>query len=104
MHMGYMVITGQSGAKNLIHLVFNDGVHGSAGGQSTVGLNIDMPQIAVACDYAMSKRVTTVDDLKNAIFVARTTKSVNLIEVQFRPGNRGDIGRPRSTSSQNKSR
>ena len=32
MHMGSMAITGQSNAKNLIHLVFNNGVHGSVGG------------------------------------------------------------------------
>ena len=57
MHMGSMAITGQSNAKNLIHLVFNNGVHGSVGGQPTVGFNIDMPQIATACGYATAQRV-----------------------------------------------
>ena len=52
MHMGSMAIIGQSSVKNLIHMVFNNGVHGSVGGQPTVGFNIDMPQIAVACGYA----------------------------------------------------
>lgn len=102
MHMGSMAITGQSGAKNLIHLVFNNGVHGSVGGQPTVGFNIDMPQIATACGYATAQRVTTVDDLKNAIFAARTTEGVSFIEVKVRPGNRADIGRPTSTPAQNK--
>jgi phosphonopyruvate decarboxylase len=102
MHMGSMAITGQSGAKNLIHLVFNNGVHGSVGGQPTVGFNIDMPQIATACGYATAQRVTTVDDLKNAISAARTTEGVSFIEVKVRPGNRADIGRPTSTPAQNK--
>lgn len=102
MHMGSMAIIGQSGAKNLVHLVFNNGVHGSVGGQPTVGLNIDMPQIAFDCGYASSQRVTTVDDLKNAIFAARMTDGVSFIEVQVRPGNRADIGRPTSTPLQNK--
>jgi phosphonopyruvate decarboxylase len=102
MHMGSMAIIGQSNVKNLIHLVFNNGVHGSVGGQPTVGLNIDMPQIATACGFATSQRVITLDKLKNAISAARMTEGVHFIEVQVRPGNRADIGRPTSSPAQNK--
>jgi phosphonopyruvate decarboxylase len=102
MHMGSMAITGQSNAKNLIHLVFNNGVHGSVGGQPTVGFDIDMPQIATGCGYATAQRVTTKEDLQNAISAARATDGVTFIEVQVRPGNRADIGRPTSTPAQNK--
>lgn len=102
MHMGSMAITGQSNAQNLIHLVFNNGAHGSVGGQPTVGFDIDMLQIATACGYATAQRVATVDGLKNAIFAARATKGVSFIEVQVRPGNRADIGRPTSTPVENK--
>lgn len=102
MHMGAMAITGQSNAKNLIHLVFNNGVHGSVGGQPTVGFNIDMPKIASACGYATSIRVVTVDELKNAIASARKADGASFIEVQVRPGNRANIGRPTSTPAQNK--
>lgn len=102
MHMGSMAITGQSNAKNLIHLVFNNGVHGSVGGQPTVGFDIDMPTIATACGYATAQRVTTKADLQAAIAAARATDGVTFIEVQVRPGNRADIGRPTSTPAQNK--
>jgi phosphonopyruvate decarboxylase len=102
MHMGSMAITGQSKAKNLIHLVFNNGVHDSVGGQPTVGFSIDMPQIANACGYAKALRVTTKGDLQNAIAVSRSNDGVTFIEVQVRPGNRADIGRPTSTPAENK--
>lgn len=102
MHMGSMAITGQSKATNLIHIVFNNGVHGSVGGQPTVGFNIDLPQIAIACGYAKAIRVTTKDDLQNAIAVSRTNDGVTFIEVRVRPGNRADIGRPTSTPEENK--
>ena len=102
MHMGAMAITGQSKAKNLIHLVFNNGVHDSVGGQPTVGFAIDLPQIATACGYASAQRVTTVDDLRNAIIEAHKGEGVSFIEVQVRPGNRVDIGRPTSTPAENK--
>lgn len=102
MHMGSMAITGQSNAKNLIHLVFNNGVHGSVGGQPTVGFNINMPKIAIACGYASAQRVTNKKGLHSAITMARATDGVSFIEVQVRPGNRADIGRPTSTPEQNK--
>lgn len=102
MHMGSMAITGQFKASNLTHLVFNNGVHGSVGGQPTVGFKIDMPQIATACGYAETLRVMTKDDLQNAIGNSRNSNGVTFIEVQVRPGNRSDIGRPTSTPSENK--
>lgn len=102
MHMGSMAITGQSNAQNLIHLVFNNGVHGSVGGQPTVGFNIDLPLIATACGYATAQRVTSKKELHSAMTIARATDGVTFIEVQVRPGNRADIGRPTSTPAQNK--
>lgn len=102
MHMGSMAIVGQSNANNFTHLVFNNGVHGSVGGQPTVGFNIDLPQIAIGCGYARAQRVTTKKDLQNAIVSSRATTGVTFIEVQVRPGNRADIGRPTSTPNQNK--
>lgn len=102
MHMGSMAITGQSKAKNLTHLVFNNGVHGSVGGQPTVGFNIDMPQIATACGYVTAKRVITKEDLQKSIISSRLTDGVAFIEVRVRPGNRADIGRPTSTPAENK--
>ena len=102
MHMGSMAITGQSNAKNLIHIVFNNGVHGSVGDQPTVGFNIDFPSIAMACGYATAQSVKTNLDLQNEIIAARSVDGVTFIEVQVRPGNREVIGRPTSTPAQNR--
>ena len=102
MHMGSMAIIGQSGADNLVHIVFNNGVHGSVGGQPTVGFCIDLPCIATACGYAMAQRVVTKEELKNAVNATQSVNGVSFIEVQVRPGNRADIGRPTSTPVENK--
>jgi phosphonopyruvate decarboxylase len=61
-----------------------------------------MPQVANACGYAKALRVTTKKDLQNAIAVSRANDGVTFIEVQVRPGNRADIGRPTSTPAENK--
>lgn len=51
MHMGSLAIVGQRAPRNYIHIVFNNGAHDSVGGQPTVGLDIDIPEIAKACGY-----------------------------------------------------
>ena len=102
MHMGSMAIIGQSDCSNFVHLVFNNGVHGSVGGQPTVGFEINIPTIAEACGYVKAECVETTETLTKAMSNAQTKKGPTLIEVRVRPGNRTDIGRPTTTPVQNK--
>ena len=102
MHMGSMAIIGQSGCANLFHLIFNNGVHGSVGGQPTVCFSIDIPKIAIACGYASAERVETHEALVNSMSNARTKKGPTLIEVRVRPENRKEIGRPTTKPVENK--
>jgi phosphonopyruvate decarboxylase len=102
MHMGSLAVIGQSKCSNLLHLVFNNGVHGSVGGQPTVGFNINIPAIAKACGYANVKCVKTSEDLKFEISNAKSKHGPTLIEVRVSPGNRSNIGRPTTTPVENK--
>ena len=102
MHMGSMAIIGQSECANLFHLIFNNGVHGSVGGQPTVCFSIDIPEIAIACGYASAERVETHEALVNSMSNARTKKGPTLIEVRVRPENRKEIGRPTTKPVENK--
>ena len=102
MHMGSMAIIGQSGVANLVHLVFNNGVHGSVGGQPTVGFEIDIPAIAIACGYASAISVAAAGDLECAMADARRRAGPGFIEVRVSPGNRAGIGRPSTTPAENR--
>lgn len=51
MHMGSMSVTGQLNLPNLIHVVMNNGVHESVGGQPSVGFQTDFTAIAKASGY-----------------------------------------------------
>ena len=55
MHLGNLTSTGQSGAKNLIHILLNNAAHDSVGGQPTCADKIDLPLIAKACGYISFK-------------------------------------------------
>ena len=55
MHMGAMVTAGQSGASNFKHLLINNGMHDSVGGQPSKGFNVDAVKLAEACGYHEAK-------------------------------------------------
>ncbi|MEE3463988.1 MAG: phosphonopyruvate decarboxylase [Candidatus Cryptobacteroides sp.] len=67
MHMGSMAIVGQSGASNYVHIVFNNGAHDSVGGQPTVGLAVDLCDVARAVGYRSAVRVSTAAELRSAL-------------------------------------
>lgn len=102
MHMGSLAISGTANLSNFTHIVFNNGVHESVGGQPTVGFNIDFPAIAAACGYKSVTCVKTDADFETAIKDAQNNDCASFIEVQVLPGHRADIGRPTKTPVENK--
>jgi phosphonopyruvate decarboxylase len=102
MHMGSLAIIGQSNAANLTHIIFNNGVHDSVGGQQTVGFEIDFCGIASACGYVTATKVKSLNGILQVIESTKKDKGPHFIEVHVRPGSRKDIGRPTSSPLQNK--
>ena len=102
MHMGALAIIGQSNSKKFIHILFNNGVHDSVGGQPTVGLKIDFCDIALACGYESSSKVRTLKQLKSAIGMSKKNNGPHFIEVLVNSGSRKDLGRPTSSPKDNK--
>ena len=51
MHMGSLATNGRYQPQNLIHIVLNNGVNESVGGQPSSGLLIDLTTIAKSCGY-----------------------------------------------------
>jgi phosphonopyruvate decarboxylase len=102
MHMGSLAISGTSGVGNFTDIIVNNGAHESVGGQPTVGLTINFPDIAKACGYAKAVRVSNEEEIEREIELARTIDAPVFIEVLVKTGHRADIGRPTTTPSENK--
>lgn len=88
MQMGNMAIVGQSGCRNLTHIVLNNAAHDSVGGQPTVGGKINFKAIAKACGY----RLKSGEDTASPLFV----------EIKVAKGARKDLGRPKEPPQENK--
>lgn len=102
MHMGSIAIVANKAPKNYVHVIFNNGAHDSVGGQPTVGLNIDFPQIAKALGYKTTFSVDTKDTLNEVLKTVKAIEGPILLEIKVKKGNRKDLGRPTTTPIQNK--
>lgn len=102
MHMGSIAIIGQSEARNLVHIVFNNGVHDSVGGQPTVGFDINFCDIAKACGYKTISSISNEKDINQTMLKTNTDDGPHFIEIKIKPGNRSNIGRPTTSPEDNK--
>ncbi|MCQ2126150.1 MAG: phosphonopyruvate decarboxylase [Bacteroidaceae bacterium] len=100
MHMGSLAIIASKKPENFIHVVFNNGAHDSVGGQPTVGLEINLTEIAKAVGYSTVCSITTMDELQKT--VKSLPKGPIFIEIKVKKGNRSNLGRPTTTPIQNK--
>ncbi len=102
MHMGSMAIVASKEPKNFVHVVFNNGAHDSVGGQPTIGLKIDLSQVARGVGYKHTFSVSTMEELVQVLEDVNKVEGPTLLEVKVKKGNRKDLGRPTTTPIQNK--
>lgn len=102
MHMGSMAVTAAMHPVNYIHVIFNNGAHDSVGGQPTVGLKMNLSQIADACGYVKAFSVSEPAELKEKLETIKTMSGPILLEIKVKKGARKDLGRPTTTPIQNK--
>jgi phosphonopyruvate decarboxylase len=94
MHMGAMAIIGASGAKQLIHVLFNNEAHESVGGLPTAGGSVNFAKVAEACGYKEAFRVESEENLDRIFPVIDAARHSIFIEIKIKIGSRDDLGRP----------
>lgn len=102
MHMGAMAIIADQAQGNFLHVVLNNGAHGSVGGQPTVGRKVDLPAVARACGYMHVASCDTAASLSQQLEKVADAEGPMFLEVNVRQGHRADLGRPTSSPVQNK--
>ena len=102
MHMGAMAVIGANTPQNIVHIIINNGAHETVGGMPTVAGKIDLVAIAKGCGYPNTESIDNFDDLDA---VLESTKHINeliFIEVKSSIGARPDLGRPTTSTKENK--
>ena len=99
MHLGSLT---NNAAYSFCHVLLNNGAHESVGGQPTVALQIDFPQIARGCGYRSAVSIETAAEIPQALAAIEGISGAHLIEIKIKQGSRKDLGRPTLTSHEMK--
>ena len=94
MKMGTIATVGAYAPDNLIHIVLDNGVHDSTGGQSTVSANVEFADIAAACGYRTAAKCDTLTGFSEAFTAARDGIGPHMIHARIKPGSLEKLGRP----------
>ncbi|MDF1615656.1 phosphonopyruvate decarboxylase [Desulfurivibrio dismutans] len=103
MHLGGLATIGAGGNLNYLHVVLNNGEHGSVGGQPTVAMEISLTGIARACGYrSVAGPLTAAEEISRAVTDLLAQPGPNFLEIQVRSAPRADLGRPKESPAENK--
>lgn len=94
MKMGALATIGAQGPRNLIHVVLDNGVHDSTGGQATVSPIVDFARVALACGYRSGTVTDSVGGFGDAFATALAGDGPHLIQARIAPGSIEKLGRP----------
>jgi len=94
MHMGGLVSSAYYANDNFVHIVINNGVHESVGGQPTLINNVDIQKLALACGYSKAYSIKDANSFKTLCESGAMEFGPTLIEYKVKPGSRKDLGRP----------
>jgi phosphonopyruvate decarboxylase len=94
MKMGTFATIGAHAPKNLIHIVLDNGVHDSTGGQPTVSASVDFAAVAAACGYASATMANSVPGFLAGVKHGLTAPGPHLIHLRIAPGSLEKLGRP----------
>ena len=94
MHLGSLTSIASLKPKNFRHILMNNEVHESVGGQETAAKNIDLSAIVGAMGPSKMFKAATPAELKAKITDFMKCVGPSFLEVKIRPGSREDLGRP----------
>ncbi len=92
MKMGNMATIGHYSPLNFFHILINNGVHDSTGGQRTVSETVNYAKIAQACNYNMT--FSGHNNLEACFDIMIKNDGPHFFEIKTAPGSIESIGRP----------
>jgi phosphonopyruvate decarboxylase len=94
MKLGSFATIGAYAPPGLIHIVLDNGVHDSTGGQRTVSSSVDFAGVGLACGYRYAVSCRTLDGFASAYCTAAAGPKPALIHARIAPGSMSKLGRP----------
>lgn len=97
MHMGSSTTVAANDSASFLHVVFNNGMHESVGGQPTIAPTIDMVGVARSVGYRLSERFDEAEALRSFLHTAELRRGPIFLEIRCAPSNLPGLRRPSRT-------
>ncbi|TKD70934.1 phosphonopyruvate decarboxylase [Pseudalkalibacillus hwajinpoensis] len=94
MRLGNLPTNGYCSPPNLLHILLDNNVHDSTGGQQTVSGNVDFVEVASACGYDQAIYVHTLEELKDCIENWKQDQKLTFLYMRIAGGSKASLGRP----------
>jgi phosphonopyruvate decarboxylase len=94
MKLGTLATIGAYAPDRLTHIILDNGVHDSTGGQATVSASVDFASVALACGYNYAASCDSLDGFERAYHAAQAQDGPGLIHMKIAPGSMAKLGRP----------
>ncbi len=102
MHMGALAVIGSLKPRNFVHVLINNYCHESVGGQESAIAALDLSLLAKAAGYEHYLCVLSKEEILRAITEIKDMEGPVFLEIRVKPGSRADLGRPKSSTLENK--
>lgn len=97
MRLGALASAGFEAPPNLVHLLLDNEVHDSTGGQHTTSHAVDLAAVAAACGTREVHRVAGVVDVVAALAAHKAQPTHTFLHIKTAPGAAQDLPRPAVT-------
>jgi phosphonopyruvate decarboxylase len=93
MRLGALAAIGYQRPANLVHIVLDNGIYESTGGQSTISGSVNLAGIAADCGYIDTRVLSDPDEILR--FLKGKTRGLSFIRAMIKPGVMPDLQRPK---------
>jgi phosphonopyruvate decarboxylase len=94
MKLGNMATIGAEQPPGLVHILLDNLVHDSTGGQRTNSGAVDFAATAIACGYRSAASCTSMTGFEQALAAAGASPGPHLVHVRISTGSMAALGRP----------
>ena len=94
MKMGSLATIGFYQPENFLHIVLDNEVHDSTGGQQTASPTVRFAEVAAAANYRSAFATDGREQVDQAVRELRARQGPSLLHVKIRPGSPEKLGRP----------
>ncbi|SFA77877.1 MULTISPECIES: phosphonopyruvate decarboxylase [unclassified Bacillus (in: firmicutes)] len=95
MRMGSLATNGYYSPSNVLHILLDNHIHDSTGGQSTVSMNVKFVEIAANCGYKNAFYVHSLEELRKRIQDWKKDKQHTFLYLKIAKGSMKNLGRPK---------